>query len=113
MRKIGTPILHIVRLGHNVRSGHSVRSGHNVRSGFGVLPGFAVLLGLTILPGLTACGGPDDPNLYWDVLDADGTWLGRQPTSGVARYFGRDTCYVTEDREEGSVVVRYRLVPAF
>ncbi len=58
-------------------------------------------------------GGPADPNLYWDVLDADGTWLGRQPTPGVARYFGRDVCYVTENREEGSVVVRYRLVPAF
>lgn len=58
-------------------------------------------------------GGPADPNLYWDVLDVDGTWLGRQPTPGVARYFGRDTCYVTEDRAEGSVVVRYRLVPAY
>ena len=56
-------------------------------------------------------GGPADPNLYWDVLDADGTWLGLQPTPGVARYFGRDVCYVTEDTQEGSVVVRYRLEP--
>jgi hypothetical protein len=57
-------------------------------------------------------GGPADPNLYWDVLDADGTWLGLQPTPGVARYFGREVCYVTEDTEGGSVVVRYRLEPA-
>jgi len=172
MRKIGTPILHIV------------------------------LLGLTILPGLTACGGrghrverttekgvplvrtlggPRHDNAPFDlvrevvfgdpargsdgvltqprgylevpgglavfdegdftlkVYEADGTLrfrLGRQGqgpgefesvwmnhglapdgriviTDGVTRYFGRDVCYVTENREEGSVVVRYRLVPAF
>jgi hypothetical protein len=57
-------------------------------------------------------GGPADPKVYWDVLDVDGTWLGRQPTPGVARYFGRNTCYVTEDAEGGSVVVRYRLESA-
>ncbi len=56
-------------------------------------------------------GGPEDQTLYWDVFTPEGEWLGTQPFSGVTRYFGRDVCYMTEVREESSVVVRYRLVP--
>ncbi|MFC1629085.1 hypothetical protein ACFL3H_08240 [Gemmatimonadota bacterium] len=57
-------------------------------------------------------GGPEDQTLYWDVFTPEGVWLGTQPIEGISRYFGRDVCYVTEAREESSVVVRYRLIPA-
>ena len=57
-------------------------------------------------------GGPEDQTLYWDVFTPEGEWLGTQPIAGVSRYFGSDVCYTTEAREESSVVVRYRLVPA-
>ncbi len=56
-------------------------------------------------------GGPEDQTLYWDVFTPAGEWLGTQPFSGITRYFGYNTCYMTEAREESSVVVRYRLVP--
>ncbi len=57
-------------------------------------------------------GGPEDQTLYWDVFTQEGEWLGTQPFPGITRYFGDNTCYMTEEREESSVVVRYRLVPA-
>jgi hypothetical protein len=48
--------------------------------------------------------------LYWDIIDTDGSWLGTQTFTDVPWYFGTDVCYVIEQREQGAVVVRYRLV---
>jgi len=50
--------------------------------------------------------------MLWDVLAPDGSWLGTQPFAEVPWYFGRDVCYVIEQRESGAAVVRYRLEPA-
>ncbi len=47
--------------------------------------------------------------LYWDIIDTDGSWLGTQTFTDVPWYFGTDVCYVIEQREQGAVVVRYRL----
>lgn len=48
--------------------------------------------------------------LFWDIIDTDGSWLGTQTFTDVPWYFGTDVCYVIEQREQGAVVVRYRLV---
>ena len=50
--------------------------------------------------------------MYWDIIDTDGSWLGTQTFTNVPWYFGTVVCYMIEEREQGAVVVRYRLEPS-
>ena len=57
-------------------------------------------------------GGGLSDRLYWDIIDTDGSWLGTQTFTNVPWCFGTDVCYMIEEREQGAVVVRYRLEPS-
>ncbi len=55
--------------------------------------------------------GVESTEVVWDIIGPDGEWIGTQPMPWAPRFFGKDSCYVAVDEPEGSVVIRYRLVP--
>lgn len=58
-------------------------------------------------------GGSRPDELWWDVIDPDGEWIGVQPAPWANRFFGTDTCYIPLEMEEESVVIRYRMIPNY